>query len=443
MENNEIQLPYNLAIAVWDSLAKKGIPKRTNKLGLMTNVFTQEEINQVTHLSLVNFSSSLDGISLLTNLKNLSITSTGSSAYKSSKDLISITDKDLFEIEKLTNLKHLSIDNQRLITSIDVSNFKNLQSLQLTKNEELVDITGLENNKTIGSLTLYDLNNLKPIKNFDKFIANNPELFETNLDVLLFPQAIGYKHMTNTINQAAYDRIMNDIDAFSTWCETCSNKVITINNYQMKQLHKKAHSIVSKYCNGTIDIETIATVDRWLAENVKYNYGALGTTLRGEVKDGILQGPVKGVNGAYNAFIYGSCVCEGYTRAMQYMLGLKGIHTANTHCIACEDTMHMSEASYDNEFTVFNLPKTGYHSICRIERDSGIYYCDPCWDAGRFQRGDKSLPYLLLTKSQISKDHTLSFNDKNISHKDPIPENYLNQIKTNANNIIQGISKQG
>ena len=27
-------------------------------------------------------------------------------------------------------------------------------------------------------LTLYDLNNLKPIKNFDHFIAKNPELFE-------------------------------------------------------------------------------------------------------------------------------------------------------------------------------------------------------------------------------------------------------------------------
>ena len=442
MPSNEIKLSPSLAIAVWDALGKKGITKRTDKFGLMSSVFTEDELSQVTSLNLVNYTGSLKGISNLTNLTNLSITSKGNPSFKASKDLISITDNDIFEIEKLTSLKHLSIDNQRLITTLDISGFKNLQSLQLTRNEEFMDIIGLDKNRTISSLTLYDLNNLQPIKNFDQFIAQNAELFETNLDVLLFPQAIGYKQTTRSFNQAALERFTKDIDAFATWSETCGNRTININNHQMQQLHKKALDIVTKYCGLASDAEAVAIIDRYLAENVKYNYSALGTNLRGEHKDGLLVGPAKGANGAYNALIYNSCVCEGYTRAMQYMLGLKGIKTSNVVCISGEDKLHMSEASYDNEFTVFNLPTTGYHSICRVERDSGIYYCDPCWDACLYQKGDKSLPYLLLTKAEISKDHTLSFDEKNISHQQPIPDTYLSQIKNTANIRIEGTTKQ-
>jgi hypothetical protein len=83
------------------------------------------------------------------------------------------------------------------------------------------------------------------------------------------------------------------------------------------------------------------------------------------------------------------------------------------------------------------LPKTGYHSICRVDRSGGCYYCDPCWDACSYQKGDKSLPYLLLTKEQISKDHTLSFDEQNISHQNPIPDYYMANIKSQANSKIQ------
>lgn len=442
MEETLIKLPENLARIVWQTLNKKGVPTRTSNFGLMSTSFTPSELEQVTTLNLVNFHGSLKGLSNLPNLHSLSITTTGSPAFKSSKNLCSITDNDIFEIEKLTNLKHLSIDNQRLISQIDISRFAHLESLQLTRNQELTEIIGLANNRSISSLTLYDLNSLLPIKNFDKFITDNQELFETNLDVLLFPQAIGFKPTTRSFNQTALGKLNSDIGAFATWCETCSDKVIRINNHQITQMHGKALDIVNKYCKNTSDIEAVTIIEQYLAKNVKYNYSALDSTLRGEMRDGILAGPVKGANGAYNAFMYNSCVCEGYTRAMQYMLALKGIHTGNVHCISGEDKLHMADANYDNEYAIFNLPKSGYHSICRIERDSGIYYCDPCWDACAYQQGNKTLPYLLKTKAEISKDHTLSFNEQVVSHQDPIPTQYLNQIKQIANQRFQESSKQ-
>lgn len=436
MAEPEIKLSFDLANIVWQELEKKGFKKRTNLAGFPTNSFTEDELAQITSLNLVNFNAPLTGLSHLKNLRSLSISTLGSTSYMSKNNLRSITDKDIWEIEKLTNLRHLSIDNQRLITSIDISNLTNLDSLQLTRNEELTEIIGLDKNRSIGALTLYDLNNLLPIKGFDQFIEHNDDLYDINLDVLLFPQAIGYRHTTKTFNQKAYERIIEDIGSFAKWSETCGNKTININNHQMCQLHQKASEIVSTYCKTSSDAEVVATIDRWLAENVKYNYGALDSTLRGESKDGLLQGPIRGANGAFNAFMYHSCVCEGYTRAMQYMLALKGIHSTNVSCIAGEDTLHMSEASYDNEFATFTLPKTGYHSICRVDRSGGCYYCDPCWDACCFQQGDKSLPYLLLTKEQISKDHTLSFDEQNISHQAPIPDFYLANIKSQANKRI-------
>ena len=108
-------------------------------------------------------------------------------------------------------------------------------------------------------------------------------------------------------------------------------------------------------------------------------------------------------------------MCEGYTRAMQYLLRLKGIKSHNVHCISGEDKLHMSTDKQDNMYKIYNLPDDGYHSIISID-DVDCLYDDPCWNAGRYQIGDKSMPWTLLTKEEISKDHTLSFNERNIDN---------------------------
>lgn len=122
-----------------------------------------------------------------------------------------------------------------------------------------------------------------------------------------------------------------------------------------------------------------------------------------------------GANGAYNAFTYGTCVCEGYTRAMQYLLKLKGIKSHNVDCISGEDKLHMSTDKGSNKYKIYNLPHKGYHSIVSIH-DVNYLYDDPCWNAGMYQKGDKSMRWTLLTKEEISRDHTLSFNERNIDN---------------------------
>ena len=442
MAQEKIGLNYGLAKAVWKDLERRGIPMRRDAVGLIDCRFTKEELAMVRSITLADNSFGVKGISYLENLESLTITTSQRTAYTPRNQLVSIEDRDMFEIEKLSKLKHLEISNQRLITSIDITSFPNLQTLTLTRNEELESIFGLGKNRTLYDVTIYDVNNLGRIADLDKFVEQNPNLENLNLDVLMYPWAIGYNPQNGQINQNALDRINKDLP-YATWTETITRRDIKINNYQMADMHKLALDAVSKYCPKNVsDLETIAGVDRWLSRNVTYNYDALGTHHRAQSKDGLIYGPMGGVNGAYNAFKYHSCVCEGYTRAMQYMLGLRGIKTSNTHCIAGKDNLHMSERANDTAYSTFQLPRTGYHSICRVERESGIYYCDPCWNAGQYQAGDKSAPWLLLTKAEISEDHTLSFNEQNISHQSSLPKEYVDAAKSRVEDRFNAIDGQ-
>ena len=100
-------------------------------------------------------------------------------------------------------------------------------------------------------------------------------------------------------------------------------------------------------------------------------------------------GPAGGTNGAYNAIMENTCVCEGYTRAMQYLLKLKGINSHNVDCYAGKDTTHMADSKGENKYTTYKLPTDGYHSIICID-DYYSLYDDPCWNACRYQKGDKA-----------------------------------------------------
>lgn len=442
MAQEKIGFSYDFAKAIWKDLEKRGIPMRKDPIGLMDCRFTKEELAMVKSISLSDASMGIKGISNLVNLESLTITTSQRTAYTPRNQLISIEDRDIYEIEKLSKLKHLEITNQRLITSIDITNFPNLQTLTLTRNENLEAIYGLSQNRSLYGLTIYDSNNLQRIADLDKFIEQNKNLEDLNLDVLMYPWAIGFNPRTNAVNQNALDKITNDLP-YATWTETITRRDIKINNHQMAEMHKIALDAVNKYCPRNVsDIETIAGVDRWLSRNVTYNHDALGTRHRAQSKNGLIQGPIGGVNGAYNAFKYKSCVCEGYTRAMQYMLGLRGITTSNTHCIAEKDTLHLSEKENDTPYRFVQLPRDGYHSICRVEREGGIYYCDPCWNAGRYQSGDKSAPWLLLSKEQISEDHTLSYNEQNISHQRPLPTEILDYAKNRTESRFNEIDGQ-
>ena len=249
----------------------------------------------------------------------------------------------------------------------------------------------------------------------------NQYLTDISLDVLLFPDAVGYKENTDIRD----DIVQRFNEMNFTWREILSSgKSIKINNYQMLQMHKKACEALREYVPQNCESKTIVLgIEQYLSENIRYDYQAIknkshthSTKNSNDQLPSIVSGPIGGANGAYNAFIYNTCVCEGYTRAMQYLLKLKGIKSHNVHCISGEDKLHMSTDKGDDMYKRYDLPDDGYHSIISID-DMNYLYDDPCWNAGRYQIGDKSMPWVLLTKKEISKDHTLSFGEKNIDNE--------------------------
>lgn len=75
------------------------------------------------------------------------------------------------------------------------------------------------------------------------------------------------------------------------------------------------------------------------------------------------------------------------------------------------------------------------HSILYID-DFYRQYCDPCWDASRWQRGDKKLPFYLRTKEDISKTHEL-WQEEYVMSDEVISRNAIQQAVDDNTSFVQ------
>lgn len=136
------------------------------------------------------------------------------------------------------------------------------------------EISGLETTTELWQLDCYGNESLMQTGDLNEIIMQNEELTDLNLDVLLFPNAMGYDIKSEEINE---DTLKKFDDMNISWHEILSNgKSIKINNYQMMQMHQKACSAleeyVPKYCERRT---TVLGIEQYLAENVKYDHEAL------------------------------------------------------------------------------------------------------------------------------------------------------------------------
>lgn len=450
-KQDRIRLHPSLAIIVWRELREKhGIQQRKDKQGFPDWSCTREELGLITKLKIQNPNrGDLKGISQLYNLRSLTISSTGSSEYRKSNDIATITDADMKEICQIIGLKFLEVNNQADVSYIDLTKLENLQDLRIVNNPNLEEISGFDSQTKLEEITCYGNRSLMQVQGLNKCINQCEELMELNLDVLLFPESIDYNPRTGEYNQETANRILEIANStgYVRWHEALpflkntsfKRDSIQINHYQMLQMHNKCCKIlaenVPEYAGNR---DTILGIEMYLAQNVTYDREALKGKGRMAAKDGISIGAVGGANGAYNAIMLNQCVCEGYTRAMQYLLKLREINSRNVRCIGTKDTLHLADKTKETIYTRYELPDEGYHSIICIE-DEDLLYCDPCWNAGLYQapNGDKSLPYTLLNKREISQTHTLSFEERRVANEHIIvPRNVIAQ-SIEKNNLFR------
>ncbi len=407
-----IKLPISLGLNVVSILKQYNIEPRKYEdgpfKGNLSLEFSQEELDLIKELKIENPTNKcLEGIEYLKNLEVLSISTKGSTEYD--KSPCTITDKDISKIAKLTNLKSLIINNQSAITWVDLTNLKNLEEIIITKNPNIDTIYGLDKLTKVKDFEEYGNKELYNVDHINKLINNN-ELDNIDLDV---------QHYNEILPSSS--KIQNMLNC--RFVETLSsNQNIGYSYYQMLLFHKKCLSIASEAIKFSPDIKNrIIFIENYLAKNITYDREALNNNDRTHTRDGQKIGRKNGTNSAYNGIMYGSAVCEGYTRSMQYILKLLNIKTKNVYCISGENQIKINE-SYHNQVI---LPNDGYHSIIRIDNQDSVYYCDPCWDSCSYHAGIKTLPYCLLTKKEMSKDHTMSFEDDTYDFDIPYPREYI------------------
>ena len=372
-------------------------PRKTST-GIYSLEFTEEELLKITDLEIENPKPGcLDGLEHFKNLQRLVINNKNYSAYK--KDSASISDKDIKTISKLKSLKYLSIKGQSKITWIDVTNLENLEELEIIRNTKIDTMVGLEKLKKLKVLSIYGNKELYDIENLENIVSSiDFNLLELDLMHL--------NEMSNLLNKMLGKNTCYFIETVS------DGKDLRYNIGSALVFHKKCLQIAKEIASkGRTKKELIILTEKYIAENIFYDNDALKLEDRIHIEGGNKRGLKNGTQSAYNGIMYGSCVCEGYTRSMQYILKLLGIKTKNVYCIGGKDKIKV-RTNYHN---IVELPDDGYHSIIRLDLDDGIYYCDPCWDSTHWHNGDNSLPYCLKTRKDISKNHTLSFEEDNIS----------------------------
>lgn len=89
----------------------------------------------------------------------------------------------------------------------------------------------------------------------------------------------------------------------------------------------------------------------------------------------------------YGALVENNAVCEGYTRAMQYLLKIVGIET----------------------ISVNGYSKNELHQWCMVNIDDNWYHLDPTWNDKEDEDGESILYlYFNVTDSFIMSDHTVA-----------------------------------
>lgn len=380
-----VTLPFNLGGVIRDSITayrrKNNIPEpeEVKALGVYRkrDTFFEYELELVRELELDK--STMEYIDLFPNITSLTI--------DGEKGLSSEDFKRVFD--KYTNLEQLTIKGQAGIQLVNVSGMKNLKALTLVSNGSLHRVIGLDKLDELEQVTIYDNDTYATVEELCQHMAKlSKNGTKCNLDVLYMPD------MKKT-------GIPNP-DNFK-WCESVGLGLFGDElKYTTKELEEavdKAEEVISKYIKPTDnDKEVYAILYQWVCKNIKYDDESLDS--RVHTIQGKEVGQFGGMNGTVNGLVYGSCVCEGYSKSMQMLLKLCGIPAFDIGCFTSDTPM--------SRFNITGKKRTreGTHSILKVNLDGTCYYSDVTWDADRIQNGYPR-KYFLLSKEDISKDHKL------------------------------------
>ncbi len=418
-----ITLPFNLGGVIRDAIdtyrRQNNIPEPDEVKALSVhrrrNTFLEEEFELVREITIDK--ESMEYIDLFPNITSLTING------------IAELDGNQFKsiIDRYDNLEKLIIKGQEQLQFLDVSKMKNLKQLELISNRSLHRIVGLDKINGLEQLTFYDNTTYLKEKELCEIVSKlSQNGTHCNLDVLYMP----------TMNQIGISNSEN----FS-WCESVGLGIhgdeLKYETQELEQAVKKAQEIVSKYIKPTDTTkQKYAILYQWMCENVRYDYEALDNDYAHK-EQGKRVGQLGGTNGTVNGLVYGSCVCEGYSKSMQLLLKLCGIPSFDVSCIAEDPKKMMPSWNIDGKKKIHE----GDHSILKVNIDGQCYYSDVTWDANKFQNNQQR-QYFLLSKQDITSDHKLVGEDRVFAAFKSISNQEFQELMKFAQERIKSVNNE-
>ncbi len=444
MEYEKIKLPVSLGLAVSKALKEEmGIQTNMNQYGLLSFAFMPEDLELIKKIEISNIKKeSLKKIEHLKNLEILIISnehddieggetkSVKKSEETHESEEYSIEDRDFMDIAKCEKLKKLVIKAQNKLKKIDLNYFENLEYVELRCNKNLEFIEAGRNVKNLKTFICCDNEKIKNTEEIGRIIERNTKLSQLEIDVMNFPDAIKYDYHSGEYDCDIVQRIKNiPVVKFEECFE--ADRTINLNLDNMINMHNKACKILHLYVQDTANKkDLIVGIENYLAKNVVYDEEAgqhVHVDMIRKMCDSdeqmqklyrFFKSPTHGASGAYNAIMFNQCICEGYTRAMQYLLKLKGIKSHDVYCLpkikqkSFFNTAEENAAAGEYEIAFDDE----YHSILCID-DYNLLYADPCLDAKFYRKGDKTLPFVLKTKEEIEQTHRFVSNQENVLNR--------------------------
>lgn len=378
---NSVDLDLRLGTAVRSFLNKKfkgkNAPPKVPNAYNYNQTFSQEELEAITDLQLFDFQN-FSELSLFPNLKNLTIST--------SKNL-KLSEQDIETLKKITTLESLSINGYSGFKTIDCHDFSTkLYSLSLTNCPDLERVENLNANidffKCVGN---YSIKNVQEI--VSSTIHNRDFITDYVLDVSYAPAFFKrFKSLEGLIRPETLELMKLNI----RFGEEISRKIHIHNFNVINAIQKKTEEISSRIISPQDDeLSKFSNLYLWVCKNVKYDFDGLEHSHRMASSNGLTQGEKMGTNNYLNGLLYRKCVCEGFSKTLQYLCAYNNIPTNLVLC-------HTGNELPDNVFD---------HSILQYEEHGKARFCDITWDAMAYQKGQKDFRYFLLSEEEMAKDH--------------------------------------
>ena len=413
-----ITLPWRFGNTIRDSIdayrKKYNIPepKEVKELGVYRkrDTFFEDEMQYVQDLSIDK--TVMDYIHYFPNVINVTIQ--GNSELDG-PDFIKI-------IHTFPNIQRLTIKGQNHLQFLDIHHLKSLKKLELISNRNLHQLIGIDMLSDLEEFTFYDNVIYAREKELCDHISSLSEKgVHCNIDVLYMPllQQIGF----------------HDSPSFH-WCESIGlglhSDEITYSTSQLEKALEIAKKVVDYYIHdGDSALEKYAIIYQWVCENIQYDYNSLNHN-HYHVEDNQKVGSLGGANGTVNGLIYGSCVCEGYTKIMQLLLKLCNIPSFDIGCIIQNNQILFPSIDING----IKKTHSGNHSILKVNIDGSCYYSDVTWDASRFQK-KSNRKYFLLSTQDIKRDHVLLDANSNFASSSSISQEKFQELMNFAEERIR------